>query len=483
MTLSFRQELALVLAGFGALAVSATFPLALHPAGLTYEIGVNYDAQFSVWNVAWVAHALVADPLHVFDANIFYPHRWTLAYSEANLGAGALALPIYWTTHNPYAAHSWVVLLSFVLSATGMYYLARNLAGDRRAAVVAAICFAFCPHVFAHLPHIQLLMTAGLPFSLLAFHRLAERPTAARGATLGAAMTAQAYFCAYYAVFAMLLVGFAVLVTAGVRRLWTSVAYWTSVGVAAVVSITLTAPLAAVYVMIRRTTGFGRTVDDAGSFSANWSSYLASSAYAHAWMLRFIPRWQDVLFPGFVAIVLAAAGVVWGWRAGNRTRELVVMYGSIAVLAFWESFGPAAGLYRLTYSVVPGFSFLRAPSRFGVLVVLALAVLAAIGVARLLAKVRWPVATAALLALAAAGELLVPLRFMPVPNPEPSYERLASLPKGAGTRTAGVLRTVRVRADALHARVDDALDAARRRLQRLHPAGFSRQGRHTFQFP
>ena len=37
-----------------------------------------------------------SDPLHVFDANIFYPHRWTLAYSEANLGAGALAAPVYW---------------------------------------------------------------------------------------------------------------------------------------------------------------------------------------------------------------------------------------------------------------------------------------------------------------------------------------------------------------------------------------------------
>ncbi len=33
----------------------------------------NGDGQFSIWNVAWVARTLVVDPLHVFDANIFYP--------------------------------------------------------------------------------------------------------------------------------------------------------------------------------------------------------------------------------------------------------------------------------------------------------------------------------------------------------------------------------------------------------------------------
>ena len=99
----------------------------------------NADGQFSIWNVAWVARTLVVDPLHVFDANIFYPHRWTLAYSETNLGAGILAIPVYWLTRNPYAAHNFVFLLSFVLSGTGTYYLVRYLAGDRRAAAVAGL--------------------------------------------------------------------------------------------------------------------------------------------------------------------------------------------------------------------------------------------------------------------------------------------------------------------------------------------------------
>ncbi len=158
----------------------------------------NGDGQLSIWNVAWVAHALAVDPRHVFDANIFYPHRGTLAYSENNLGAGALALPVYLATRNAYAAHNSAALLSFILAATGIYYLVRYLTHDRRAAAMSAIWFAFCPFIFARTAHIQLLMTAGLPFAMLAFHRMADRPTLGRGGALGVAMAAQALCVARY---------------------------------------------------------------------------------------------------------------------------------------------------------------------------------------------------------------------------------------------------------------------------------------------
>src|SRR4051794_5111128 len=75
------------------------------------------DGRFSIWNVAWVARTVVVDPRHVFDANIFYPHRGTLAYSENNLGAGILAIPAYWLMGNPYFAHNFAMLAAFVLAA------------------------------------------------------------------------------------------------------------------------------------------------------------------------------------------------------------------------------------------------------------------------------------------------------------------------------------------------------------------------------
>jgi hypothetical protein len=420
------RELGLVLLASAVLTAAFTYPVA-------FKIGHvgrvdNGDGKLSIWNVAWVARTLVVDPLHVFDANIFYPHRGTLAYSENNLGAGALAVPVYWATRNPYAAHNFALLLAFILSATGAYYLVRYLTGDRRAAAISAIGFAFCPFVFAHTAHIQLLMTAGLPFSLLAFHRMADRPTAGRGAALGAAMAAQAICCGYYGVFVCLMVGFAIVVVATTRRLWTSRAYWIAIAVAAAVAIVLVTPAFLPYVTLQRVGGFRRELKDAIQYSANWSDYLASSSYAHAWMLSHLPEWSEVSFPGFVTVVFA----VWGaWIARrDRRRELLALYGGLTLLAFWASFGPKALLYSALYNVVPMFAWLRAPARFGLIVGFGLSVLAGVAISAWLRRVQRPALVTAALVIVAAGELAVPLYMPDVPPVEPVYRTLATLPRG-----------------------------------------------------
>ena len=163
-----------------ALAAALTYPFATQMG----SVGrcENSDGQFSIWNVAWVARTIVAEPSELFNANIFYPHRQTLAFSEHNLAAGVLAVPVYWATRNPYLTLNVVFLATMVLSVAGG--LLPGPPSDGRSArrrSIAGICFAFCPYIFGRTSHIQLLMTAGLPLSLLAFHRLAERPTARAG--------------------------------------------------------------------------------------------------------------------------------------------------------------------------------------------------------------------------------------------------------------------------------------------------------------
>jgi hypothetical protein len=386
------------------------------------------DGRLSIWNVAWVARTLVVDPIHLFDANIFFPHHGTLAYSENNIGAGVLALPAYWIARgNPYVAINVAILLAFSLSAAGMYYLVRHLTHDRRAALVSAILFAFCPHVFAHTAHIQLLMTAGLPFTMLAFHRLAERPTAGRGAQLGVAMAAQAVSCGYYGVFALLIVGFAVLVVSASRHDWVR-ASWRALAVGAVVALVIVAPLFRPYMALQRDTEFARSLDDARRYSADWRSYLASSAFAHGWILERLGHWNEVLFPGFSAICLGLAGA---WLARRRTKELLVIYGGMAALAFWASLGPGAGLYSGLYRVIPVFTWLRAPSRFGLVVVFGLAVLAGLGLAVLLPRNRRGTLAGLALAALAAAELTEPFPVATVQALSPAYKVLSALPRGA----------------------------------------------------
>jgi hypothetical protein len=420
-----RLELAAVCVVSFALSCAFTYPMIRHIGGVGRVD--TADGRLSIWNVAWVARTLVVDPAHLFDANIFFPNRGTLAYSENNIGAGILALPAYWATgRNPYIAMNVAILLAFSLSAIGMYYLVRHLTDDWRAATVSAILFAFCPHVFAHTAHIQLLMTAGLPFSMLAFHRLVERPTPGRGAQLGLAMAAQAASCGYYGVFLLLIVGFAVIVVTVGRPSWQP-AFWKALAVGGVVALLIVAPLAGPYIALQHNTGFARGLDDAQHYSADWRSYLASSTYAHRWILQRLGHWNEVLFPGVIAISLGLGGA---WLMSQRRKELVAIYGGLVALAFWASFGPAAGLYGALYDVIPVFTWLRAPARFGLIVDFGLSVLSGFGLAVLLPRNRFGTLATLTLAALAVGELAQSFPVAAVQPVSPAYRVLTSMPRG-----------------------------------------------------
>ena len=200
------------------------------------------DGQFSIWNVAWVARTLVGDPLHVFDANIFYPHRGTLAFSEANLGAGVLAIPAYLVTRNAFAAHNFSVVMALTLSIVTSYYLVRYVTGSRGAAAVCGVLYAFCPFVFARTAHIQLQMIFPLPLCLLAMHRFVDAQTAGRTVALGVALAIQALFCGYFGVLSGLLVALGVVCYAITGGLWRRPRYWVASAVAAGVAILLVLP-------------------------------------------------------------------------------------------------------------------------------------------------------------------------------------------------------------------------------------------------
>ena len=428
-----------------ALAVFMTWPLAaglgsLGRTGVTNDprFGTNGDGMFCLWNVSWVAHAVVARPLRLFDANIFHPHKNSLAYSEANLVAGVIGVPAWWTTRNPYTTLNTVILVAFATAWLGMWLLVKHLTGSGAAATVAGILYAFCPYVFAHTAHIQLLLTGGIPLAMLMLHRLADAPSPARGAALGIALCVQALACAYYGLYAGLMVGYAVLFLSVSRSLYRNGRWWGGVALAFVVAVVGVAPFVRPFVDIQQTEGFVRGLDESAKFAANARSYVVSSAYAHAWLTRAtepLGRWTEVMFPGFLTLLLAGGGVLaaaLGRRdaAAPNEREMARLYGSLGVITVWASFGPDAGLYSVLYHI-PMFSFLRAPSRMGIVVVLCLVVVGSLFARRMLAAAgRRALILGAALSVVAVGELATPMPWEPALSLPAEYAVLAKMPKG-----------------------------------------------------
>jgi hypothetical protein len=312
----------------------------------------------------------------------------------------------------------------------------------------------------SHLSHIQLLFTGGIPLSLLMLHRVADacsfrlkaeatsiedrvasafrRKILWRGVALGLALAAQALSCAYYGIFAGLMIGYATLVLAATRRLWRSAAYWTAIAAGAATSLALVIPFFIPFLRVQEESGFGRSVEDTARWAAKPREYLVSATHAHKWLLeiaRGMGPWGEVLFPGLFAIGLGVAGLVVAAvfsRRRARDRETALLYGTLGVLAFWASFGPGAGLYRVLY-YLPTFSFLRAPSRLGLVVVLCLAVFAAIALQRLFAALapgRRRLAAAIAVALAIADVAVFPVGWATAPDLPSPYAQLARSPRG-----------------------------------------------------
>src|SRR5581483_5817930 len=102
-----------------ALTLAFAYPLSLHPA--TRVLPVGADVNLYLWTLQWDVHALTHRPLSIFDANIYYPFRHTLAYSENLIGSAMLAAPILWIGGSPILALNIVALLSCVLCGAGTY--------------------------------------------------------------------------------------------------------------------------------------------------------------------------------------------------------------------------------------------------------------------------------------------------------------------------------------------------------------------------
>jgi hypothetical protein len=432
-------------AGVTVLAIALT-------VGLTWPITPNIrsvarvdsgDGQWNIWNIAWVSRTVVRAPWDLYDANIFHPHEKTLAYSENNFGAGTMVAPVYWASRDPILTHNAAVLLAFVLSFLATWALVRYLTGSALAAIVPAIVFAFCPYMFSRMAHIQLLYTAGFPLCLLALHRFVDVPSVRRAAWLAAALVATALTCGYYGLFAGLLVVLGVLFYATSRRRWLDLRFWLLVGGAAAAAGLVVLAIFHPYLFMRGQ-GFVRGLDEAAMWAPTWRDYFVSSAWAHGWMLSYVNRWTEVLFPGYVGLSLGLAGLILmlavrhppgapAGAVGPPARETAIFYLLVGIVAFWMSLGPAGGLYPVVYTLFPPLGFLRGVGRIGVLVTLALAVLAGLALARLV-RVRptWQAAGAVmLLAILTVLDLnTTPLGQYPVPPVPTAHRMLANLPRG-----------------------------------------------------
>jgi hypothetical protein len=376
----------------------------------------------NAWAMAWLVHQAVRSPLHLLDANSFYPRTSSFTFTEPLLPIAVQGAPLLLAGGPPILAHNVVVLLSFPLAGLAMFLLARDRTGSSAAGLLAGLAYAFCAYRFHHLVHVQSLATQWLPLAVLYLLRSLDTGRARDAALAGLFALLQVLSSGYYAVMTALALGtILALEWPRARKSDKGRPVIAALLAAAVVALLVFLPYR--NAVARQAAELGREILKGPGEAAHWSAGL--STYV---------RPSGELYPTLTIAALAIVALV------TQHRERVVrLAAALVVVGVAFSLGPtheSSGTlspYDLLRRL-PGLSVLRTPVRLGLLAVFGLDLLAAVTAARL---ARSGTRARAALMAAAAGLCVELYRgdvhrsFLPLPPVPKSAQWLAAAPRGA----------------------------------------------------
>ena len=387
---------------FAGLAILHTWPLATAPGTLSRND--NGDFILHEWIMAWVSHQVVTNPLHLFDANIFYPERYTLAYSDHLFVQSMMGAPLLWAGASPVLVHNLVLMAGFALTGWATCLVMQRWTGSWLAAIVSGTLVAFNAFTLTRLPQIQDLHLEFFVPALFALDRVLNSARLRDAVTLACWFVMQALTGTYLMVFTFV----SLLVATLVRPAdWIGARFRAIAPVmaaAAAIALAVLIPFMLPYYHASETVGLGRSLEETARYSAEWTDYLAAPGriYFDWWGKKYFQG--DALFPGLTALGLAAIGTAAGGWKDRRARMAL----AIGVVAFALSFGPAFPPYRWLYRIFPLFSGIRGAVRFGEITLVAIGILAGFGVAQLQRRVprRWATTIGVAVLLTANAEAL-----------------------------------------------------------------------------
>lgn len=363
------------------------------------------DYVLHEWIMAWVPHQLVTDPLHLFHANIFYPDRYTLAYSDHLILQSLLGAPLTWGGASPVLVHNLVLMAGFALTGWATALVVSAWTGSRTAGVLSGSLLAFNSFTLTRLAQIQDLHLEFFAPALFALDRFIAGAQTKDALKLAGWFVLQALTGTYVMLFTAISLVVAALTRVAEFTGRRFVPFASRALLAAAAATAVLIPVLIPYVMANREAGLSRSLQETAEYAAEWTDYLSAAGRLHFnwWSRRFFEG--DAMFPGVVALALTAVALGTGVAFKDRRARMVL---GIGVVALALSFGPSFPPYGFLYRVFPPLSMIRGVVRFGQIVLAAVAILAGFGLAAAMAKFRGRVMAAAaiVLVMVANGEAL-----------------------------------------------------------------------------
>jgi len=153
-----------VLFGYTILTCIMSYPVILFK--VTYVPG-EADVYSHLWYFWWFKEALIELGTNPFFTDyMFYPKGVSLIFSIAP-GNAIFLVPLQ-LVFGLIKSYKILFLFTFIASGYGTYLLVKYLTGDTKAAFISGLIFMFCPYHFAHaLGHTNLMSIEWIPFYVL----------------------------------------------------------------------------------------------------------------------------------------------------------------------------------------------------------------------------------------------------------------------------------------------------------------------------
>lgn len=286
-----------------------TWPWALHLRDAITEPGDQYVHSYFLW---WDYYQTFHDPLNLFHATIFYPYRYTLAFSENDYGIALLFFPLFALGFRPLTIEGVATLVGFAFTGYGAFRLARTLTASNVAAWVAGVIFAFVPYRFNQLAHLPYIFTGWIPILLEALILFARERSWTRAAWLGVAFLMNALTCLTWFALTIIPLGLSGLLLLIHHRIWRTRSFWMRGGVALGVASLALIPFLFPYYKVSKLYGFTRSTEEVAYYSARLINWLAMEGQNKLWhgLGGSAIGNEMVLFPGFLPLLLTLAALL-----------------------------------------------------------------------------------------------------------------------------------------------------------------------------
>jgi hypothetical protein len=383
-----RAELLWVVLVGVVLAILTSWPLILHmPSRIAPDLG---DPVRTAWQIAYVGHAMLHSPLHLFNSNAFYPHPLSLAFSDSLLGYG----PAGFFGSGTVAAlvrYNLLFLFAWSLCFVGAYLLGRELGLGRFGAAAAGAAFAYAPYRVTEAGHLHVISGGGIALSfflLLRGYRRGRRGLIVAGWLVGAWQVSLGFTLGLQFSYLMAVLALIAVVywwRAGRPALPRQLVIVTVVGMAVFGAIALYQARPYLKVSHLYPTA-ARTIKEVETYSSGPAALLSASSENRIWGDITAPirehvhsKNEDVFFPGLAIFVLAMIGLCTSLYTRRLRIGLLAGIVVCSVLAMGLGLTGAGYPYRLLFDYAPGWNGVRVPGRVFTTATLFYALLAGAG--------------------------------------------------------------------------------------------------------